>query len=207
MKRLAAALARRRVSPNHISLMSMGAATVTGLALAGTAWSDADLVVRGLYVLGAATIQLRLLCNLIDGMVAIEGGMRSPVGELYNEAPDRYSDAVTLIGAGYAVSSSPTWGYLAALLAVLTAYVRALGKAAGAGNDFSGPMAKPHRMATMTFTCVLLALLPREYRSYEGIGVMMVALVVIAAGSALTSVRRLGRAGRYLRKAAEWKAP
>ncbi len=52
--------------------------------------------------LGAALgIQLRLVCNLIDGMVAIEGGMKSPVGGLYNEVPDRIADPLLLIAAGY----------------------------------------------------------------------------------------------------------
>lgn len=29
----------------------------------------------------------RLLCNLLDGMVAVEGGKRSKSGELYNDVP------------------------------------------------------------------------------------------------------------------------
>src|ERR1044071_5452467 len=36
----------------------------------------------------AAGIQLRLLCNLLDGMVAIEGGRKSKLGVRNNEEPD-----------------------------------------------------------------------------------------------------------------------
>jgi phosphatidylglycerophosphate synthase len=53
-------------------------------------------------------------------MVAIEAGTASPVGELYNEVPDRVSDTATLIGAGYAVGGHPTLGYVAACLALFT---------------------------------------------------------------------------------------
>src|SRR5438105_2817615 len=47
-----------------------------------------------LYLTAAGCIQLRLLCNLLDGMVAIEGGFRSRSGEVFNELPDRVSDVV-----------------------------------------------------------------------------------------------------------------
>ena len=45
-------------------------------------------------VLAAGCIQLRLLCNLLDGLVALEGGRKGKAGDLFNEAPDRYADVV-----------------------------------------------------------------------------------------------------------------
>jgi len=41
------------------------------------------------------------VCNLLDGMVAIEGGLKTPAGELFNDVPDRISDPLILVGAGY----------------------------------------------------------------------------------------------------------
>ena len=38
-----------------------------------------------LLVVAAGMIQLRLVCNLLDGMVAVEGGMKTKSGELYND--------------------------------------------------------------------------------------------------------------------------
>jgi hypothetical protein len=38
-----------------------------------------------LLLIGIAGMQLRLLCNLLDGMVAIEGGMKGKAGDLFNE--------------------------------------------------------------------------------------------------------------------------
>ena len=102
------------------------------------------------WLAAAAMIQLRLQCNLYDGMVAIATGRASPVGEIYNDVPDRISDSALFIGAGYAVGSNPTLGYVAALAAMFTAYVRAVGKAGGAKQEFCGPMAKQHRMALLT---------------------------------------------------------
>lgn len=152
---------------------------------------------RWCFLAAAAAIQLRLVCNLLDGMVAVEGGKRSPVGELYNEAPDRLSDVATLAGAGYAAGATPVWGWAAACTAVWIAYVRALAKTAGAPNDFCGPMAKQHRMALMTAVAAILAVLPAAWRpSFSLVDAGLAAIVVLGL---LTSVRRLVRAARFLR--------
>ena len=62
----------------------------------------------------------------------------SKTGELYNEVPDRFSDAAVFIGAGFAWGGNITLGYIATILSIFTAYVRAAGKIAGAPNEFCG---------------------------------------------------------------------
>ena len=137
--RTARILAIAGVRPNRISIASVAAAAVAAYCL-----------IRAWYPLAALFILLRLLCNLMDGMVAIEGGLGSPVGEIYNDLPDRLSDVLILCAAGYSLAW-PTYahelGWIAAMLAVLTAYIRILGGACGLTQDFRGPMAKPARMA------------------------------------------------------------
>lgn len=185
---LAARLARAGVRPNAISVASIVIATGGGLAF--LALPDATGNARiAWFAAAAACIQLRLLCNMLDGMVAVEGGLRSKTGEIYNELPDRFADLALLVPAGYAAAGAwgPTLGWLCGALALLTAYVRALGVTAGAKPDFSGPMAKPHRMAALTVACLLAIgeiVLEREPR------VLWIGLIVIAAGTAVTVVRR-----------------
>jgi phosphatidylglycerophosphate synthase len=187
---LASALCRAGVSPNAISLLSLVFSAIAGVALwrSGTA----DATVRALLLLvAAAGIQLRLLCNMLDGMVAIEGGRRTPYGELFNDVPDRFADLTIFIGAGYGLAAF-AWGlalgWLAGTLAVLTAYVRLLGGTMGARQYFSGPMAKQHRMALMTVACVLSTLEPLV--GWHG-QVLVCALCVVIAGSIVTFVRRV----------------
>jgi hypothetical protein len=61
-------------------------------------------------------------------MVAVEGHRSSPNGVLFNEIPDRFEDSIFIVAFGYAAGLD--WlGYLAALLAMLTAYIRARWKA------------------------------------------------------------------------------
>lgn len=186
-RRIASALARSSVTPNQISTISIVFAALG-------AWALVDA--RPLALVGAAiAVQLRLLCNLIDGMVAIEGGKQSPVGALYNEFPDRIADSLLLVALGYACGV-PWLGWLAALLAALTAYVRATGGALGLAQDFRGPMAKPHRMAVLTLACVIGA---AEMQWNGTRYALLVAAIVIAAGSALTCATRTRAIARALR--------
>src|SRR5205807_2107597 len=61
----------------------------------------ADGVVRVCLLVGAALlIQLRLLANLMDGMVAVENERAQPTGALFNELPDRLSDSLLIVAAG-----------------------------------------------------------------------------------------------------------
>ena len=187
---IAAWLVRRGASPNGISLLGMAAALLAGLAFAGT-WTHPGAA-RPLWLVGAALVQLRLAANLFDGMVAIGRGVASPVGELFNEVPDRVSDAAVLVGVGLAAQGNVALGLAAALAAMTTAYVRAVGRAAGTPSDFRGPMAKQHRMALVTALAVWCAVTPRAWGAdLAGWGLPWLVLVVITALSLVTAARRL----------------
>ena len=141
---------------------------------------------------------MRLLCNLLDGLVAVEGGRKSPYGPLFNEAPDRIEDSLFLIAAGHAAGL--LWlGLLAAVLACLTAYLRALGASFGLPQDFRGPMAKPHRMAALTLGSIA-AFAEAAWRG--SFVALEAALWLIAAGAALTAVRRTWRIAAQLKAGA-----
>ncbi|MEY3309687.1 MAG: hypothetical protein RLZZ413_3725, partial [Pseudomonadota bacterium] len=136
---LARRLAAGRLTPNQISMAGMGFAGLAGLAFCGAGQAEGAL--RGLLLVAAALgCQARLVCNLMDGMVAVEGGKRSADGAFWNEFPDRVSDTLILIGVGYGFGL-PALGWAAAAFAVLTAYVRALGRA----NGLPAPQRLGHR--------------------------------------------------------------
>ena len=176
----AAWLTRSGASPNAISVVSILFAALGAAALLRLPWPWAPW-------LCALAILLRLLCNLFDGMVAVEGGRQTPTGALFNEVPDRLADSLFLVALGYACAFA--WlGWLAALLAALTAYIRTLGGTLGLAQDFRGPMAKPHRMWLVGTACVVA---PIETWTTGTQITLLVTLVIIAAGSALTCALRL----------------
>lgn len=183
-KRLATRLAESRITPNQISQASVGFAALGFLLFWAASCTQGVLQFLSL-ILAAASIQARLICNLLDGMVAIEGGKSAPSGPFWNEAPDRAADFLFFAGAGLA-AHNPALGLAAAALAIATAYIRELGRAEGFSPDFSGPMAKPHRMAALTTGTVIAAF-------YAPHWVLSVTLWIIAIGTAVTILRRSAR--------------
>lgn len=198
---IASRLAKAGIRPNAISVAGTLFAAMAGISLFAAGRGALDWHWALLMVLSICGMQLRLLCNLFDGMVAIEGGFKTKAGEIFNELPDRFSDAFLLIGAAYSVPSY-AWtieaGWTAAMMAVITAYCRALGASMGAGQHFSGPMAKQHRMALMTGACAVAALAPLWPEAAKSIPFTLIA---IAAGCVVTVFRRC----RKIAKAMEEK--
>lgn len=197
-KKWAGAIARwiscRNISPNQISWASLAFAAFAAcfLFMAGChqewwMWLAAFVCVQG-----------RLLCNLFDGMVAIEGGKHTASGEIFNDLPDRLSDPLILVATGYSISFLPfadVLGWLAGMGAVLTAYARFLGAACGAGQNFCGPMAKQHRMAVVSVAYLACAVF--SFSTWYS-WIIYAALCLISLGCAITVVRRIATSVRKL---------
>lgn len=188
-------LIRLGVSPNQVSLASIGFAAIGAALLVCEA---RGVVSAPALIITAVCIQLRLLANVVDGLIAVEGGRQTKTGELYNEIPDRISDVALLAAAGYASHYGElgiALGWSASVLAVATAYIRALGARRGQPQDFCGPQAKQHRMFLLTVACIfafvemLIGLTPR---------ILFIFLIVINLGTLLTCVRRTARLARRL---------
>jgi len=188
------------VKPNQVSVMSVvfaaGAAACLSLGVPSVwAWLGAALCV-----------QMRLVCNLMDGMLAVEGGLKSPSGDLYNEFLDRLADTFILAGLGMAggTALSGGLGWVAACGALITACVRMHGASLTGAHDFRGPMAKPHRMALVTCACVLMATCAGLGWVWSaGFNVVEWALVLMVTGILVTLWRRLNGLSRALHERAK----
>ena len=178
-------LVRIGATPNAISIASIVFAFGGGLCLLATSSRYAH---PAWWFLAPLLMVLRLFANMFDGMVAVATGTSSDLGELYNEVPDRISDVLTFVCAGYAAGSSPELGYLAAILSLAVAYVRALGNHMGVDGLFLGPMAKSHRIFTLSGFCLVIGIAPAILPD-----LLVWGLGLISLGSLLTFARRLGR--------------
>ncbi len=200
IQRMASWLARSSVTPNQISVLSVAFSLLVPFSFAtleAGSWAASFVALLG--------IQLRLLCNLLDGMVAIEGQKKSVLGDIYNEFPDRVADTIILVGMALCDrldSVLLVFAVTAALMAAMTAYTRVLGASVGAKQYFSGPMAKQHRMALLTATIMALPILPSSLSHQT---TLKFALVVISLGCIATIAIRLrkismelqGKAGKF----------
>lgn len=180
-KNLSRMIANAGISPNMISFFSM---VFAALSLAAAVMGG-----RAGALLAAIFIQMRLICNLMDGMVAVEFGKKSKTGDIWNDVPDRLADVLIILGAGYLVKAQPYAVELAwanGVLAVMTAYIRVLGASLKSPHYYIGPMAKPHRMAILTAAFVIEAIRPNGYLIYA-------ALVIMVVGQVITCFRRLSK--------------
>jgi phosphatidylglycerophosphate synthase len=182
-------LSQKNITPNQISITSVLFSALAAACLLYFPYAQ-GLWLWSLAVMVVVFILCRALCNIFDGMVAIEGKKSTKSGELFNDMPDRIADALIIVAAGYAVLM-PDLGWCAALLAVMTAYVRTLARGLGAPSDFRGPMAKVARMVLICVATLLTA--------FAGNGVFMIcALALIAGGCILTVGNRARAAYLYL---------
>lgn len=181
------------LTPNQVSVGSVIFAAIGALALVLSGAVEHDGARAAWLIVTVVCIPLRLLLNMLDGMLAVEKGMHSPTGDLFNEVPDRVADVLLFAAAGYATrglwttEAGTDWGlffgWSAAVLALMTAYMRTLGAANGVGNYFQGPMAKPRRMWVLVVACILSLFEPL----FGARGLFLaLALVLVAAGALVT---------------------
>lgn len=194
-------LLRLKVTPNTISITSMVLALGAAGCLAWTSYTDSP---RPFWIAAAILILLRLFCNLLDGMVAFASNQFSVYGDIFNEVPDRISDTLILVGAGFSSGNSIHLGYIAALAAVLAAYLRSFGNSLGVSGLFIGPMAKQQRMFLLAFTGLYLGLAPSAWQPTlpGGLGLSALASILIILGGLWTGLRRLGHIAHELRNKA-----
>ncbi len=191
-KVLARGMAQAGIRPNAVSIASVVFASGAAMAFCAVPGSSGGLR-AALLIVAAAAIQLRLLCNLLDGMLAVEHGMKGKTGDIYNDLPDRLADVLILVAAGYSIGDlhyGITLGWAAAVVAVFTAYVRLLAGSLGLKQHFVGPMAKQHRMFTLTVAALVFSVETLAGMRPEA---MRLGLLIIVSGSILTVARRTRR--------------
>lgn len=186
------------ISPNQISVISVVFAVFAGLSFY---YANNN---HYFWLIAALFIQLRLICNMLDGMVAVMGGKQSKLGEIYNDLPDRFADVIIILFFGSTVANSDIFYistlsliWLAALLAIFTAYIRTLLIAVQAPANYSGPMAKPHRMAIITFASLLCFGNAIANANYINL-IVHSTLIILNVGMIITVIIRIKHGVDYL---------
>ena len=178
-------LVRRRVSADVLTLAAMPVGALGGTVLA--LGSRAPLLLLLVPVLAA----LRLVLNLLDGMVARETATAHPLGELWNELADRVADVLFIGGMALHPDVEPLLAVGAALTAVLASYAGIAARAAGGRRQYGGIMSKPGRMGTLAVAAPLCAATGDAHW-------LVIAAWVILIGAGITLVQRVAAAAREL---------
>jgi CDP-diacylglycerol--glycerol-3-phosphate 3-phosphatidyltransferase len=154
LRTLAAALARRGISADRITVWGVGCAAVAGalLALAGHSywlWLVPPLLFA------------RIACNALDGMVARLAGTARPWGTILNETSDRIADVVCFGGLILGGALPPLVAALLLPLLLFVSYIGIVGQAAGGPRCYSGPLGKADRMALLGLYCLIAPFVDR----------------------------------------------
>src|SRR6266704_5885281 len=176
---------RLGIPPDAISYLSILAALTAALCFWQSGRNTWLLIIAPLFS------YLRLWFNMLDGMVAVAASKASRRGEILNDLPDRISDVIIFAGVAHSGLMNPIFGYWAAILAVLTAYVGLFGQALGVRREFGGVMSKPWRMVALHIGAWLTFFLHGQ--SFTSLTILDWTCLVVIAGCVQTIFVRLKR--------------
>ncbi len=103
---------------------------------------------------------IRMALNAIDGMLAREHDMKTPLGAILNELTDVISDTALYIPF-IQILLRPEWAASAVVLAILTEMTGVIGVQIGASRRYDDPMGKSDRAVVYGVFAVLVAINPQ----------------------------------------------
>lgn len=170
LTRIAALIARTGATPNTLTLLGF-----LGMAAAGVLCASGSFFFAGLVVAASCVF------DALDGALARATGAASPFGAFFDSFLDRYAEAAVYGGlvvyyAGAGAISGVGAAFFAAIGSLMVSYARA--RAEGLGVECrAGLFARPERIAVVIVGLVA--------------GLVLPALVLLAAATNITAVRRL----------------
>ena len=172
-------MARAGVTANQVTastiLLSLAASTAVCL------WPEQ----RWPLITILSALFVRLAFNHIDGMLAREHGMVTPLGGILNELSDVISDIALFLPLA-AISGIAPWPvFLAVLFGVITEMAGVVGLAIGASRREDGPLSKKPR--GVFFAIIILAIILGETPG----GWMNVLLIALLPLMVLTIINRV----------------
>jgi CDP-diacylglycerol--glycerol-3-phosphate 3-phosphatidyltransferase len=187
LRPVANAAAQRGITPNQITLLALAVSLLTGFAL--YLWPQE----RWPLLLVPVVLFVRMALNALDGMLAREHDMKTPLGVFLNEMGDVFSDAALYLPFVGVSNISPLLIVLIVVLAVASEMTGVVATQIGAQRRYDGPMGKSDR--ALVFGALGLAL---------GLGVaggswLNLVLAVIVLLLLVTIVNRISKALQEIR--------
>ena len=139
LRPLVVRLAAAGVTANQVTIAAAVLSCATGGALAG--WPHD----RWPLLLMPAVLFARMALNAIDGMLAREHNMKSPLGGIFNELGDVVSDAALYLPFALVPGLSAAWVIAVVLLAVISEMTGVVAVQIGASRRYDGPLGKSDR--------------------------------------------------------------
>ncbi len=145
------ALAARGITANQVTIAALLLSMATGLAI----WLSTGA--RWALVLLPIVLFVRMALNAVDGMLAREHDMKSPLGAILNELGDVVSDTALYLPLAVVPGLVPSLVVPIVILAVISEMTGVLAVLIGAQRRYDGPMGKSDRAFAFGLLALLLA--------------------------------------------------
>lgn len=132
-------LAGTGITPNQVTVSAMILSFLTGGLVA--LYYDRPLIL----LLVPVVMFVRMALNAIDGMLAKEHNMKTPLGNILNELGDVVSDAVLFIPFALVPGFSAPLIIAIVIVSIISEMTGVLGSVIGASRRYDGPMGKSDR--------------------------------------------------------------
>jgi len=166
-------LARLGVTANHVTWTALVLSVAAGAAIAWRPRAGALLLAL------PAVLFLRMALNAIDGMMARELDMKSPLGAVLNEIGDVASDAALYLPLARVPGFRADLVVAIVVLAVITEMTGVLGLALGGERRYDGPMGKSDRAFVIGALALALGLGARPEPWLTPVLVTVLALLLV----------------------------
>lgn len=153
MRRLAA----RRITPDKLTLLSLGGSIAVGVSLTLARYMSLLLLLLPLWLL------IRMALNALDAMMAREMGLTSAVSGAVHELGDVLSDLSLYVPLAWFTDGARTAVLAFVAGVVMTEFCGLLGVLVGSRRQRQGPMGKSYRALAVSCIAVATALLPLVY--------------------------------------------
>jgi len=186
LRPLVGRLAAKGVTANQVTLAA---------ALISFAAGALILIIHGPWPLLLIPVALfiRMALNAIDGMLAREYDMKSPLGAILNELGDVFSDAALYLPLAAIPGVSAAAVVVVVVLAIISEMTGVVAVQIGARRRYDGPMGKSDRAFAFGLIALLLGL---------GVGAGIWTTLLLGAMAALLALTIVNRARQGLAEAA-----
>ncbi len=145
-------LADKGVTANQVTITAFMLSVFTGLNLAFNPTSTLALL------LVPVVMFVRMALNAIDGMLAREHDMKTPLGAVLNELTDVAADAVLYLPFAFIPSISPVLTVFVVVLAIISEMAGVVAVQIGASRRYDGPLGKSDRAFVFGLIAFLVAI-------------------------------------------------
>jgi len=147
-------LADKGVSANQVTIAAFLLSVFTGLNLTFHPTGTLALLLVPMVMF------VRMALNAIDGMLAREHNMKTPLGAILNELTDVAADAFLYLPFAFIPGLSPILIVIVVVLAIISEMTGVIAVQIGASRRYDGPMGKSDRAFVFGLIAFLVAIVP-----------------------------------------------